>query len=382
MKKKVNTNIPTIPAEIQKERLRKLFRDFTGENASDITRLKGDASARCIYRLSSGKISIIGIYGPNLAENRAFLGFTNTFRELNLPVPEILTVHPSENYYLLEDLGYITLFDYLTKLRTGKESRFPDIEMIPLYRSVVEYLSRFQIEGAEAVDYNLCYQTKDFDKTAWEIDHDYFLNCFVDIMAPGYQFRKAIEKELGELRILLEPIPGNFFLYRDFQSRNIMLKDGKLHFIDYQSGRKGAVSYDIASLLYDARADIPDDFRKQILIYHCELIGSECGISKDELSEQFNPYALMRILQALGSYGNNGIIKGNSGYLTAIPYALKNIITLLESDSRFAKFPILCDFLKRAQDEKPWEKINILKNQDKSSGCRGGTTCNENIPSN
>lgn len=338
------------------EKLGQIYREFTGRDASEIKRLKGDASARCIYRIVGDDSTVIGVHGPDTLENRAFIGFTKTFRKLNLPVPEIYKVDSSEQYYLLEDLGDTSLFDHLNNQRTAQGGGFPEKELTPLYKSAVEYLSRFQIEGAEAIDYNLCYQTREFDRSAWEFDHNYFLNFFVDIMVPFYKERYLLEKELELHRDMLEPVPRSYFLYRDFQSRNIMITDNGLRFIDYQSGRLGAVSYDIASLLNDARADLPCGFRLKMLEYHNSLISAETGIETDTLLEQYNLYALMRILQALGSYGNNGIAKGNPKYLDAVPFALSNILNLIKSDIRFRKFPALLDFFNRVSEEKPWVK--------------------------
>jgi len=331
-----------------------LFRKYSGRQQEVLIPLKGDASARRIYRLQAGDISAIGVHGPNNPENKAFLGFTRSFDKIGLPVPEILAVHSSIDYYLLEDLGDETLFDRLNNIRQQNDKLVME-EIEPLYRSAIEHLAEFQLRGNEVVEYSLCYQTREFDESAWKFDHKYFLECFIDLMLPDFPERSKMEAILFSHRRLLQKFPRDYFLYRDFQSRNIMIKDDRLNFIDYQSGRKGWLTYDIASLLYDARADLPDDFRMKMFEYYSDLIHDETGISKDLLSESFPLFSLLRILQALGSYGNNGINKGKTEYLTSIPFALKNAINLIYNDSRLVEFAMLANILQMIKPEKSWE---------------------------
>lgn len=350
------SNILAPPDESPETVLGHCFKDCWGFEPESVTRLKGDASLRTVYRLQYADISVIGVYGPDLAENMAFTGFTKTFLKLNLPVPSILYLHFSHKYYLLEDLGDETLFSKLRKLRSQAGGVFPLEQIKQDYRKAVDYLSEFQLSAGPHVDYALCYQTDAFSEEAWKSDHEYFLTSFLDTMFPGYPGRAAVGKELAIHRKILRHYSGEYFLYRDFQSRNIMIKDGKLRFIDYQSGRRGYPSYDIASLMYDARADLPAEFRYELLKRHTGNTASRTGIGSEELAEAFPVYAAMRILQALGSYGNNGIRKNNREYIEAIPFALRNIRNLLTEDPRLNKMTAVRNLFDRMHEDEPWLK--------------------------
>ncbi len=315
-----------------------------------VRHLKGDASARRIFRveLTDGG-ACIAVAGPNHEENRAFVGFTRTFRRLELPVPELLHVHPDERGYLLEDLGDTTLFQWLTRRREEYSGEFPEKDARKLYRQAVEHLVAFQLRAADEIDYNLCYQTREFGPEAWRFDWDYFVDCFLGEFYTGTPPLGELEKEYTTLASQLNAAPRDAFLYRDFQSRNIMVTDGGLRFIDYQSGRRGAVSYDIASLLLDARADLPFAFRDSMLEYHADLVATQTGQSFDLLLAAFPPYALMRTLQALGAYGNLGIRKGKTEHLRSVPYGLLNALHLLRDDTNLARLPVLTRVLEEIQ---------------------------------
>jgi len=334
------------------ETVKSIFTHHFGIKPDTIVQLKGDASTRQIYRLKYADKSIIGIYGPNKAENRAFLAFTYSFHNIGLPVPQILYSDEEAGIYFLKDLGDETLFSRLNRLRNENSGIFPRRQVENYYHQALEYLARFQIKGAEIIDFSLCYQTSAFDYDAWKIDHDYFLNCFIDIFVPQAVSRQALEETLKAHREMLEPFTGGLFLYRDFQSRNIMLMEDQLYFLDYQSGRRGHPCYDLASLIYDARADLPDDFRQELMELLLRRISSETYISTNEMREAFPLFALLRILQALASYGNNGVKKGRTEYLTAIPYALENALNLLEDNPALKKLTALYDVLTEIKNSK------------------------------
>ena len=333
------------------------YREFCGEEPFHFIRIKGDASARRIYRISGDDSSVIGVYGPDIAENRAFIGFTQTFRQLNLPVPELLYVNLTENCYLLEDLGDETLFSRLIRQRNQQPGHFSEA-IKQLYLEAVGRLCEFQIRGAEKIDYSLCYQTAEFNETAWKTDHDLFLDKYIRVLQYR-EYEKIIENDLDAHREMLKRYPGELFLYRDFQSRNIMVTDKGLKFIDYQSGRKGHPAYDIASLAYDAKADLPDSFRMKLSEYHADMISSETKISRAEMLEAFPLYALLRVLQALGSYLRNAFAKGDAKFFESIPFGMKNVRELMENDQYLVKLTGLADFIYKIEEEKPWERITL-----------------------
>lgn len=318
-----------------------LFKNYFHCVPTEITQLKGDASARTIYRLKTKEISIIGVYGPNTDENQAFLHFTEIFRKKCLPVPEIYIVSKDSHYYLEQDLGDLTLFDQVTKYKSNDFYLHPNELLYHYYYTSIEWLIRFQTETLPHINLNFCYQTKEFNQESWLIDQKNFFQFFIHFFLPDCE-KERLESELKNLFPKLDLPSRNFFLYRDFQSRNIMITEQGLYFIDYQSGRKGALPYDLVSLLYDARANLSDDFRANLKNIYLKLIKTK--VSKNELNKveiSFPYYAIMRIIQALGSYGRNGIVLQKPEYLKAIPYALFNLLKILQFYSLDKKFPYL-----------------------------------------
>ncbi|MDK9698887.1 MAG: phosphotransferase [bacterium] len=348
-----------LPEPEQCEILTRLFTQHYGSDCTSINRLKGDASARSIFRLTSAKnTSVIGVYGPHPEENRAFLAFTKEFMSAKLPVPQLLSSEDSGFAYLLEDLGDETLFLRLNSLRGENHRQFPSDAIGSFYREAVQQLVQFQTKVHLAPLRQFCYQGDVFDGAAWQRDHQYFLNMFVATLHPDKFDRKALSEEFTQHYALLSDFPKGYFLYRDFQSRNIMVTPLGLRFLDYQSGREGSPVYDIASLLYDARANLPEDFRQELRELHCEVFSDQTGVKPKILREAFAPYALLRILQALGSYGNNGIKQRKPGYADSIPFGIQNALTVLETDTRLRKFTNLQRLLTRIAEQESW--INLL----------------------
>jgi len=347
----------SLPTEKQLEILTTLYREVFGTSPTEQTALKGDASSRCLYRFRTGNNSVIGVYGPNQSENNAFLSFTNTFHRMHLPVPLLLIANETGYLYLLEDLGDETLFKKLIRLREAESGRFPYATVTTDYEEAVTVLTEFQIQAGTQIDRTVCYQGDVFDEAAWNRDLAYFLDKFAELLSPGFTERTHVESEFIYLLKILSDYPNKHFLYRDFQSRNIMVTSNGLRFLDYQSGRLGNVAYDITSLLFDARADLPKDFRLQMFELHTKLM-VESGIPETELRSAFLPFSLLRILQALGSYGNNGICNGHREHLASIPFGLRNALSVIAEDKRLSgTLQSLTDLLRRIAQEKSWEQV-------------------------
>jgi hypothetical protein len=133
----------------------------------------------------------------------------------------------------------------------------------------------------------------------------------------------------------------DYFLYRDFQSRNIMLRDGQPFFVDYQGGRKGALQYDIASLLYDSKADLPPALRRQLLDHYLDSVGSYLKLDRGAFMEHYYAYVYVRLMQALGAYGFRGFYERKTHFLQSVPYALKNLRWLLHNAQLPIELPTL-----------------------------------------
>jgi aminoglycoside/choline kinase family phosphotransferase len=246
---------------ISMEVLKSLFERHFHSPVERMQPLQGElgGSGRKIIRLSSEKLSAIGILYDVREENVAFLEFSRHFRRHGLPVPEIYAEDLSHGAYLEEDLGSTTLFEFLTDHRNGVTIA---PEAVAAYRKVVALLPRFQVEAGRDLNYKVCYPRASFDRQSIAWDLNYFKYYFLRLAGIPFN-EQALERDFSRLTKFLLSASRDYFLYRDFQSRNVMLRKALNEylpfFLDYQGGRKGALQYDIASLLYDAKADLTPD---------------------------------------------------------------------------------------------------------------------------
>src|SRR6201984_1003829 len=281
------------------EVLKRLFQQHFHSPVERVQPLQGQlgGSGRKIIRLSSEKLSAIGILYDVREENAAFLEFSRHFRRHDLPVPEIYAEDLSHGAYLEEDLGGTTLFEFLSKNRSG-----PVIapQVIESYRKVVAILPRFQVEAGRDLNYSVCYPNPSFDRQSIAWDLNYFKYYFLRLAGISFN-EQALEDDFTRLTEFLLSAPRDYFLYRDFQSRNILVRDGTPFFVDYQGGRKGALQYDIASLLYDAKADLPPELRQQLLDLYIEKLAEYADIKPEPFLRHYYTYVYVRILQALGA---------------------------------------------------------------------------------
>ena len=278
-------------------------------------------SGRAILRLTGPAGSAIGISYPVREENIAFLEFSRHFRRHGLPVPEIYAEDLASNAYLEQDLGDTTLFEFLSENRSA-DTLSP--AAMDAYRKVVAILPRFQVEAGRDLNYKLCYPRSSFDRQSIAWDLNYFKYYFLRLAGVPFS-EQALENDFNRLTKLLLAAPHDFFLYRDFQSRNIMLRDGQPYFLDYQGGRKGALQYDIASLLYDGKADLPPAVRQELLDYYLDRLAEFTPIDRGAFMEYYYAYVYVRIMQALGAYGFRGFYERKAHFLQSVPYALKNL---------------------------------------------------------
>ncbi len=307
--------------------LKALFEQHFHAAVERVQPLQGElgGSGRKIIRLSAGLRTAIGILYNVREENAAFLAFSKHFRKHNLPVPEIYAEDLIQGAYLEEDLGDTTLFEFLSKNRQGGTIA---PQVVEAYRKVVAVLPRFQVEAGRDLDYSVCYPISSFDRQSIAWDLNYFKYYFLRLA--GIPFNEhALEDDFSRLTDFLLSAPRDYFLYRDFQSRNILLRDGQPFFVDYQGGRKGALQYDIASLLYDAKADLPPDLRQQLLYDYLRALEKFIRVDREAFLGHYYAYVYVRIMQALGAYGFRGFYERKAHFLQSVPYALKNLRWLL-----------------------------------------------------
>ena len=294
-------------------------------------------SGRAILRLSAGATTAIGIVYPGREENIAFLEFSRHFRRHGLPVAEIYAEDLAAGAYLEEDLGDVTLYDFLSAHRSGE---IVARDVVEAYRKVVNLLPRFQVEAARDLNYKVCYPRASFDRQSINWDLNYFKYYFLRLAGIPFN-EQALEDDFGRLTRFLLTARRDFFLYRDFQSRNIMLRSGEPFFLDYQGGRKGALQYDIASLLFDGKADLPPALRQELLDRYLDALAAFVPITRTEFMEHYYAFVYVRILQALGAYGFRGFYERKPHFLLSVPYALKNLRWLAHNVTLTIALPAL-----------------------------------------
>jgi aminoglycoside/choline kinase family phosphotransferase len=312
-----------------KERLITLAEERFGRRPDGILDLVADGSTRQYFRLVwDADRTAVGAIGPDKAENRAFLGFAKAFRGAGLPVPEVIAEDQDAGVWLEEDLGDTTLFQALSAARLGRgDDEFP-ADIVPLYRRVLSILPRFQVEGHRVVDYRLAYPRRAFDRQSIRWDLNYFKYHFLKLAQVPFD-EQRLEDDFARLTQHLLQAGAETFLYRDFQSRNIMIRAGEPWFIDFQGGRKGAPHYDVASLLYDAKANVPPPVRSALLEHYLDALSELVPVDRARFREQLVGFVLVRLMQAMGAYGYRGFFERKRRFLESVPYAARNLHHLL-----------------------------------------------------
>src|SRR5205823_4176186 len=260
-------------------------------------------------------------------------------RRRGLPVPEIYGEDLSQGAYLEEDLGDLTLFDFLSQNRNGENIAASVVEA---YRRVLEILPRFQIEAGRDLNYKVCYPRSSFDRQSINWDLNYFKYYFLRLAGIPFS-EQALEQDFSRLTKFLLAADHDYFLYRDFQSRNVMLHEGSPFFVDYQGGRRGALQYDVASLLYDAKADLPPVLRQQLLDHYLKNLHHLIPLSRDAFIHHYYAFVYVRLMQAFGAYGFRGFYERKAHFLQSVPYALKNLRWLLHHAELPIALPALMD---------------------------------------
>ena len=342
-----------------KNEIIQLFENQFKEKVDSFELLPPSGSYREYCRLVNDNRSVIGAFNEDVKENTAFLTFTNHFRSKELPVPEIYSVSSDLKKYLQTDFGNLTLFDFLSQTR--EEEGFSE-NIIAEYRKVLEVLPRIQIFGGMDLDFSVGYPREAFDKQSMMWDLNYFKYYFLKLAKIAFD-EQALEDDFQTFSDYLLSAKSDFFLYRDFQSRNIMLKDGGVFFIDYQGGRRGALQYDLASLLYDGKADIPQEVRTLLFRKYVDELKKYIPVDEKEFTSYFNGFVLIRIMQAMGAYGFRGFYEKKEHFLKSIPYAINNLNYLLSVIDFPVKLPELTKVLKELSQSEVLKEIGQVKNE-------------------
>lgn len=322
------------------ESLKDLFIKYSGNEPEQITMLPASGSDRSYYRITSKEETFIGTCNEVLKENNAFIYFTSHFNEKGLPVPEVLAVSDDKKVYLQTDLGDDNLFSILS-------SQGISAEVKELYHQAVQWLPAFQTKGIKGLNLEYCYPRRSFDKQSMMWDFNYFKYYFARLSGITFD-EQALEDDFETLATFLQEAESDYFMFRDFQSRNIMINDGKTFFIDYQGGRSGPLQYDLASLLFDAKANLPQWFRDELLEKYLEnLDKNDTGVTREKFLKYFDGFVLIRILQALGAYGFRGYYQKKQHFLQSIPYALDNLKYLFLKGTMNVNIPEIKQLLEK-----------------------------------
>lgn len=325
----------------EKELLANKYREFAGGDCRDIIRMDRSGSQRRYFRLTSSGTDIIAVINSDREENEAFIGFTAHFRSLKLPVPEVYAWYPDDNCYFIQDLGDTSLF---TWIESKKQTSGFDDELLGFYRRSLDMLVMFQTEGLKGLDLSLCYPHNSFDRQSMMWDLNYFKYMFLKLKAVPFNERR-LERDFDVLVEFLLGAGQDYFLYRDFQSANIMVLDNKPWFIDYQGGRRGSAQYDPASLMYDPKAGVPQEAREQLTDHYIRHFCKKTGTREPEFRRYYPGFVLIRLLQALGAFGYRGLYEQKPGFAESITPAVSLLSSLVESGQPAVELPELFGIL-------------------------------------
>lgn len=332
------------------EELQRLYTASTGTPANEVTEFPSSGSNRRYFRLAGEKQSLIGVWGTSVEENNTFIYMAEHFRRKGLPVPQVFGVSDDRVCYVQEDLGDTSLFNAIGQGRaTGT---FSEAEK-ELLRKTIRLLPDIQFVGAEDFDFSRCYPQPEFDRRCVLWDLNYFKYCF--LKATGLEFKEdRLEDDFQRMGDeLLQDSQTPTFMYRDFQSRNVMIKDGEPWFIDFQGGRKGPYYYDVASFLWQAKARYPDALRNELQEEYMEALGKYIPVEREHFFRRLRHFVLFRTLQVLGAYGFRGYFERKPHFMQSVPYAIENLRQLLVDD--YPEYPYLCTVLRKLTELKQFK---------------------------
>lgn len=339
------------------QKLINLFKDWSNQDAESIQPIIQSGSDRKYFRISGNKKTAIGVFNPDKKENKAFLLFTAHFNKIGLNVPKLYNQQLKENIYLIEDLGDISLFSLVEK-EFSKEGISKNT--IEYYKDALLHLVRFQIDGNKGLDYSVCYPKNKFDNQSVLWDLNYFKYYFLKLAKITFDEQKLEDDFHFFSKYLLEA-DSKYFMYRDFQSRNILLRDDQLYFIDYQGGRKGALQYDVASLLFQAKANLSTQIRDELLEYYLVQVSQKSKVKSKNFLKYYYGFVLIRLLQTLGAYGFRGYFENKSHFLLSIPFALKNLQWLVEKSHIPKNLPELKKIISSILQNEELKNLGLTK---------------------
>ncbi|MDH3268375.1 MAG: phosphotransferase, partial [Ignavibacteria bacterium] len=361
--------------ELNKQ-LKILYKQWAKEEALKIVPLAQSGSYRKYFRMIGKEKTSIGVFNPDKIENTAFISFTKHFIKKGLNVPRLYSHQLKENIYLIEDLGDTTLYSLVEK--QNEKAKLTE-ETLNFYKDALNHLVRFQLEGGKGLDYSVCYPRAKFDKQSIMWDLNYFKYYFLKLAKIPFDEQK-LENDFRNFSELLLSADTKYFMYRDFQSRNILVRNDQLYFIDYQGGRKGALQYDVASLLFQAKVNLKQDIREKLLSHYMVEIQKRIKVNGKDFKKYYYNYVLIRLLQTLGAYGFRGYFENKSHFLLSIPYALKNLKWLSDINLLPKKLPELNRVLDSILENEEIKNLGIKSSDKKLKVTISSFSYKEGVP--
>ena len=335
------------------KQLEQLFVKYKHENVKNIEELPSSGSNRRYFRLTGENgDTLIGVKGTSVEENIAFVKISEHFYNQGIPVPRVFAVSDDKNFYMQENLGDEILFKATEKGRTC--GSFSDEER-ELLRKTMAKLPEIQFLGADGLDFSVCYPQPEFDERMISFDLNYFKYCF--LKATGLDFSEIkLEDDFQRMSDILMRSTSATFLYRDFQSRNVMLVNGEPYFIDFQGGRKGPIYYDVASFVWQAKANYSEELREELVKTYLNSLRKYMPVDETYFRQQLRHFVLFRTLQVLGAYGFRGYFEKKPHFLQSVPYAIDNLRRLLREP--FTEYPYLSGLLTELTQMRQFSELN------------------------
>lgn len=332
-----------------------LFEQYTRQKPDNIYELPSSGSNRRYFRITGSGMSLIGAKGLDVAENIAFMEIAKHFRLKGLPVPQVLCASKDNMFYLQEDLGDITLFN---TIQQGRETSNFSPDEVALLKKTISTLPKLQFEGGKGLDYSICFPQPEFDERNVWFDCNYFKYCF--LKTTGLEFSEIkLHDDLTKMAAdLLEDGNQETFMYRDFQARNVMLVDGNPYFIDFQGGRKGPLYYDLASFVWQAKANYPTSLKEELIETYREALKKYTDIPKDVFYKKLRLFVLFRTMQVLGAYGFRGYFEKKPHFLQSVPFAIDNLRKLIQEEP-FDEYPYIQELLEQLTTMRQFSDLRV-----------------------
>ena len=338
------------------KRIEDLFEQYTRQKPIKIEELPSSGSNRRYFRIFGDGITLIGAKGTSIDENIAFIELSRHFKLKSLPVPSVLFVSEDKEFYLQEDLGDVSLFG---EIKEGRESGNYSRDEVALLKKTISMLPKIQFEGGRGLDYSICYPQPEFDERMVSFDLNYFKYCFLKTTGLDFSeiclyndFKKMTED-------LLQCCNLNTFLYRDFQARNVMLVNGEPYFIDFQGGRKGPFYYDLASFVWQAKANYSQELKEELIDTYQKALSKYIDVPQDEFNKKLRLFVLFRTMQVLGAYGFRGYFEKKPHFLQSVPFAIDNLRKLIKEP--FVEYPYLQQILEKLTTMRQFLDLRVEK---------------------